>query len=191
MRWVHPAGPKRDLQLMTVSSDGTARQWLLKLGFKPHVLIELKRAPNRAQLGSGETQGSSREASGMCLDAPWDDPTQYYVGTEEGLIHKCSVSYNEQTLESYVAHTGPVYRVACSPFLPSLILSCSSDWTCLLWHHKVRTGPSLSLLCDVLIWTIVINHPSCPLPLSLSLSPPLAADVAADLALPVRARLGA
>ena len=29
----------------------------------------------------------------------------YLAGTEEGHIHKCSCSYNEQYLESYFGHT--------------------------------------------------------------------------------------
>jgi hypothetical protein len=43
-------------------------------------------------------EGISRDASGLCFDFPINDGTQYFTGTEEGLIHKCSVSYNEQTL---------------------------------------------------------------------------------------------
>ena len=46
----------------------------------------------------------------------------YLVSTEEGHIHKCSVSYNEQFLESYNAHSVShlthawftIWSVACS-----------------------------------------------------------------------------
>lgn len=38
-----------------------------------------------------------------------NQPTQfifrYLCGTEEGLIHRCSVSYNEQYLDTYSGHT--------------------------------------------------------------------------------------
>jgi WD40 repeat protein len=71
-------------------------------------------------------EGISRDASGLCFDFPINDGTQYFTGTEEGLIHKCSVSYNEQTLEEYFGHSGPVYKVRCSPFLPDAFLSCSA-----------------------------------------------------------------
>ena len=57
------------------------------------------------------------------------------VGTEDGQIHKCSCSYNEQYLNTYSAHTGPVNRVKWSPFVPNLFLSCSADWTVRLWHQ--------------------------------------------------------
>ena len=36
--------------------------------------------------------------------------SRYLVCTEEGLIHKCSCSYNEQFLETYKGHT------VCHPF---------------------------------------------------------------------------
>lgn len=72
-----------------------------------------------------------------------NDGTQYYAGTEDGIVHKCSVSYNEQTLESYFGHTGPVYRLRCSPFLSGAFLSCSADWTCALWNANLGTQPIL------------------------------------------------
>ena len=35
-------------------------------------------------------------ASGMCADFNPKDSSFYIVGTEEGSVHRCSVSYNEQ-----------------------------------------------------------------------------------------------
>jgi WD40 repeat protein len=59
----------------------------------------------------------------------------YLVGTEDGQIHKCSCSYNEQYLNTYASHTGPVNRVKWSPFVSSVFMSCSTDWTARLWHQ--------------------------------------------------------
>lgn len=42
------------------------------------------------------------------------DSKIYLAGTEEGYIHKCSYSYNEQFLETYKAHT--VCRNVCLIF---------------------------------------------------------------------------
>jgi WD40 repeat protein len=99
-------------------------------------LMELPQISNKAHFNGGAVEGLSREASGLCFDFPIHDGTQYYAGTEDGLLHLCSVSYNEQTLENYYGHTAAVYRVKCSPFLPHVFLSCSADWTCLLWNGK-------------------------------------------------------
>lgn len=70
----------------------------------------------------------SRQASGLSFDFPPGDGATYFAGTEDGLIHKCSVSYNEQYLETYHGHTGPVYRIRCSPFCDRLFLSARCAW---------------------------------------------------------------
>lgn len=59
----------------------------------------------------------------------------YIVGTEEGPIYKCDRSYSEQYMMIYTGHNGPVYQVRWSPFMPSLFLSCSADWTTRLWSE--------------------------------------------------------
>ncbi len=83
---------------------------------------------------------------------------RYLACTEEGYIHKCSCSYNEQFLETYTGHNarlmavkmynmvltsiyiqGPVYRVTWSPFVPTLFLSCSADWSVKLWSQDSTT----------------------------------------------------
>jgi WD40 repeat protein len=134
---------KRSQQLTSISTDGSVKQWSMKKGLVPHELMQLKRMTNRAQLQGTTMEGLSREASGMCFDFPINDGTQYFAGTEDGLIHKCSVSYNEQTLENFYGHTGPVYKVRCSPFLPDAFLSCSADWSAMLWSQKVTSKPVL------------------------------------------------
>ena len=58
------------------------------------------------------------------------------AGTEDGNIHRCSVSYSEQYLDNYFGHTGPVYQIAWSPFVPELFLSASADWTMRLWKEE-------------------------------------------------------
>ena len=70
-------------------------------------------------------------------------PCSYLVGTEEGQIHRCSCSYNEQYLDSYHGHTGPVNRISWSPFCSEVFLSCSGDWTMRLWHQD-KTAPVLN-----------------------------------------------
>lgn len=39
------------------------------------------------------------------------DENIYFIGTEEGSIHRCSKSYKEQYLDSFYGHTGAVYKV--------------------------------------------------------------------------------
>eukprot|EP01006_Ploeotia_vitrea_P013521 TRINITY_DN35324_c0_g1_i1.p1 TRINITY_DN35324_c0_g1~~TRINITY_DN35324_c0_g1_i1.p1 ORF type:complete len:549 (+),score=247.76 TRINITY_DN35324_c0_g1_i1:95-1648(+) len=144
VKWVRKGVSEGDQRLVSISSDSTVCQWSMKKGLVPHEIMQLKRIPNRANapFEPKHAETISRQASGLCFDFPSNDESQYYTGTEDGIVHKCSVSYNEQTLENYFGHTGPVYQVRCSPFLPDAFLTCSADWTSCLWTQKI-TKPML------------------------------------------------
>jgi WD40 repeat protein len=132
----------------STSSDGRVLQWTMKKGLEQTMLMQLKRVPN-PNLGSNSVYGHKegivfRQASGFCIDFPANDPANYLVGTEGGLIHRCSTSYNEQYLDTYTSgtqgHSAPVYKVRCNPFWPAAFLTCSADWTMKLWSTKPVPG---------------------------------------------------
>ena len=77
----------------------------------------------------------------------------YLAGTEEGHIHRCSCSYNEQYLDSYFGHQGPVYSIKWSPFSTEIFLSCSGDWSIRLWHQD-RLKPILNFFSSTVSSTI-------------------------------------
>lgn len=83
---------------------------------------------------------------------------RYLCGTEEGYIHRCSTSYNEQYLDTYNGHTGPIYKISWSPFLKNCFLSASADWTVRLWKAD-RMVPCLtfnsSTVCLVLFKDLI------------------------------------
>ena len=60
---------------------------------------------------------------------------RYLIGTEDGIVHKCSCSYNEQTMHDYSGHEGPVYAIRWSPFVPGVFVTCSADWTLRIWRE--------------------------------------------------------
>ena len=141
VRWVVREG--RGEVLMSISSDGQILQWSMKKGLIPKPIMSLRR-------GQESKEGLSREGSGLCFDFPLPPPSHlslssssttssstnshYYAGTEDGIIHRCSVSYNEQQLDNYTHHTGGVYAIRCSPFLNAIFLSASHDQTTAVWH---------------------------------------------------------
>ncbi|KAH7446711.1 hypothetical protein KP509_01G070000 [Ceratopteris richardii] len=125
--------------LVSISTDGNVTQWFLKKELEYVNLMTLKRVASNSR-GAPLQPFISRRAAGMCFDFSPRDSSIYLVGTEEGRIHKCSRSYNEQYLQTYVGHTGPVFQVRWSPFIPSLFLSCSSDWTVCLWQEDKETA---------------------------------------------------
>lgn len=128
VKWL-AKGHDRTESLISISTDGNVLQWSLKKGLLVSLLMQLKRG------GAGEGW-ISRQASGLCIDFAPEEHGTYITGTEEGDIHRCSISYNEQYLDTYEPHSGPVYRLRFSPWWGDLFLSCSADWTMSLFHMR-------------------------------------------------------
>ena len=129
--------------LVSISTDGSVTQWSITKSLTYQTLMVLKRgADPRARKGKAVDDGGimSRQASGFCFDFPklvqGGDGGMYIAGTEDGAVHKCSCTYNEQYVQSYYGHTGPVYCVRFSPFLDDAFLSCSADWSVKLWSQN-------------------------------------------------------
>lgn len=144
-KWVDRGPEKQPPELLvSVSSDGNVYQWSMKKGLEQTQLMQLKRVQNPL-LGSNSVYGHKegivfRKSSGFCVDFPRGDPSTYLVGTEDGLVHRCSTSYNEQYLSTYMGHSGPVYKVRCNPFVSHAFLTCSADWSMKLWTTKAISG---------------------------------------------------
>lgn len=124
--------------LVSICADGRIVQWSIRKGFECSDLMKLKRTVPKNQQKKKEKAEAfiSRQAPGLCFDFHSKDTNIYLAGTEEGAIHKCSCSYNEQYLDTYIGHTGPIYKLRWSPFSPDVFLSSSSDWTIRLWSQS-------------------------------------------------------
>ncbi|XP_063057893.1 dynein axonemal intermediate chain 4 isoform X2 [Engraulis encrasicolus] len=153
VRWVDQekgvSGEEKGESLISVSADGRVIKWILRKGLDCIDLMKLKRVRNEKpgkQAEGKERKGEafiSRHAPGTCFDFHPQDSNIYLAGTEEGHIHKCSCSYNEQFLSTYYGHRGPIYQIAWSPFCNNVFLSCSSDWSVQLWQQDIST-PALA-----------------------------------------------
>ncbi|XP_074640566.1 dynein axonemal intermediate chain 4-like [Tubulanus polymorphus] len=151
LKWIEKergSGEERAEVLVSVSTDGRVTQWSIRKGFECYDLMKLKRVTPKEGQGSQKKDRKgdsliSRYSGGYCFDFSKRDPNIYLTGTEEGQIHRCSCSYNEQYLESYFGHTGPVYAIQWSPLVNDAFLSCSADWSIRLWKQD-RTKPILS-----------------------------------------------
>ncbi|XP_031569153.1 WD repeat-containing protein 78-like isoform X2 [Actinia tenebrosa] len=148
LQWVdrdHGTGEEIDEILVSISADGRVTKWSIRKGFECADLIKLKRINVTKQTtkggGAGGTTGRksdaliSRFSAGFCFDFNPKDSNIYLAGTEEGHVHKCSCSYNEQFLESFLGHTGPIYKVRWSPLCDDAFITCSADWSIRLWHQ--------------------------------------------------------
>ncbi|XP_071346282.1 dynein axonemal intermediate chain 4-like isoform X2 [Trachinotus anak] len=143
--------------LVSVSADGRISKWFVfNKGLDCTDLMKLKRIHNPKRNNKGQRTESVLSAltPGLCVDFHPTDSSLYLVGTEEGLIHKCSCSNSQQFLETYRKHFGPVNCVAWCPLSPDVFLSCSSDWTIQLWKQD-HPNPVLGFtstqraVCDV------------------------------------------
>ncbi|CAH8658619.1 unnamed protein product [Schistosoma rodhaini] len=124
--------------LVSVSNDGRVTQWFIRKGFESADLMVLKQTYSSVLTPMNTSQRNealiSRTAFATSMAFNKRDLSIYVVGTENGPIYKCSYSYNEQYLDTYIAHTASVYQIEWSPFVPEIFLSCSADMTIRLWH---------------------------------------------------------
>uniref|UniRef100_A0A8B9N6N1 Dynein axonemal intermediate chain 4 n=1 Tax=Accipiter nisus TaxID=211598 RepID=A0A8B9N6N1_9AVES len=148
MRWVEQdrgaTGDGKKERLICISADGRITEWFIQKRLDCIDLMKIKRTESDKRKLPGEKERKrealiSQQAAGMCFDFHPKDTNFYLAGTEEGHIHKCSCSCNEQFLETYRGHKGPVYKVAWNPFSSDMFLSCSADWSIILWHQDSQT----------------------------------------------------
>eukprot|EP00117_Sycon_ciliatum_P012213 scpid29622/ scgid3530/ WD repeat-containing protein 78 len=163
--------------LVSVSSDGQVSRWAMMKSFERSDLISLKKTSKKLPKGPHQTLHTTiahaskrsekagllhKNAIGLCFDFERaKDPNIYIVGTGDGYLHKCSCSYNEQYLETYVGHTGPVYRVVWSPHNENVFLTCSGDWSVRLWDSE-SCQPFESLFSSMKAVLDVAWHPIRP-----------------------------
>ncbi|NWI00409.1 WDR78 protein, partial [Tichodroma muraria] len=148
LRWVEQdrgatAGDKKE-RLMCISGDGRMTQWFIQQRLDCSDVMKIKRIESGKKKLPGERERKSeapisQQAAGMCFDFHPEDTDIFLAGTEEGHIHCCTCSGKEQILGTYRGHKGPVYKVTWNPSSPDTFLSCSADWSILLWRRDSHT----------------------------------------------------
>jgi len=122
--------------LVSISSDGRVVEWSMKKGLEYQDLMNMKRQGNPANKEDNIEGINFRNTAGFSFDFLKGESSVYLASTEDGTVHRCSKSYNEQYLENYFGHKGPVYKVRANPYCPELFLTCSADWSCRLWNWR-------------------------------------------------------
>lgn len=89
----------------------------------------------------------------------------YFVGTDEGCIHKCSTHYLNQHMEVFRAHAGPVYNMQFSPFMETLLVSCGADNAIRLWIEGMD-GVILTMVCPAAVYDVAF----CPVSSTILIS---------------------
>uniref|UniRef100_A0A7S3GGM1 Uncharacterized protein n=1 Tax=Palpitomonas bilix TaxID=652834 RepID=A0A7S3GGM1_9EUKA len=145
----------KSLNFISVSTDGRVVLWeMSKNELTYQDIMELKLVGISSGIGSGSGGGEDGVdpdeetslcglAGGCCFDFHKTSDHLFLVGTEEGMIHKCSKAYNSQYLETYEGHHMAVYGVRFNHHHNRTFLSASADWTVKLWDHQQK-NPLLS-----------------------------------------------
>lgn len=158
VKWVEKQS--KDECLVSVSGDGRVIEWSLKKGLEFNELMQLKRQANPTQketnvMPAGIDQEKKTgmtfiNTGGLSIDFPKNESANYFAATEDGTVNRCSVSYSERSLDTYSGHSGPVYKVRCTPFWRNdcqIFVTCSYDWTVRVWNHKEPIGKQEKLVC--------------------------------------------
>lgn len=158
LTWVEK--PSKGECIVSISGDGRVIEWNLKKGLEFNELMQLKRQANTTQKETNVPPAKIDQerkpgttffmTGGLSIDFPKNDSATYFAATEDCTVNRCSVSYSERSLDIYTGHTGPVYKVRCSPFWSSdcqIFLTCSYDWTVRVWNHKEQIGKQEKLCC--------------------------------------------
>lgn len=65
------------------------------------------------------------------------DASIYFIGTNEGSLHKCSIYYPHQHMRVLQTHKYGVSCMEFSPWSPKIFLTCGTDWTIRIWIDDI------------------------------------------------------
>ncbi|XP_057656296.1 dynein intermediate chain 2, ciliary [Diorhabda carinulata] len=134
VKWA-PDLPDGELNFFSVAADGKINNWVLmqnELSVTTITTLFLDQAPVPGPDGTM----LKVKACASCVKIHPNKPQIYLVGTEEGLIFKCSVAYSSMYLLTYKAHQLPVYRIDFNRYNTDIFISCSSDWRVKIWEDN-------------------------------------------------------
>ena len=68
-----------------------------------------------------------------CIAFKPDDEGIFLIGTDQGLVYKCTTEYNSKFLHTYRAHDTPVYNIVWNTFVSSIFMTCAAEWHLKIW----------------------------------------------------------
>ncbi|CAH1116670.1 unnamed protein product [Phaedon cochleariae] len=134
VKWA-PDLPDGELNFFSVAADGRINNWvLMQNNLAVTTIITLFMAKDAVSGPDGTLLKVKGCAS--CVKFHPKKPLVYLVGTEEGLIYKCSTAYSSMYLMTYAAHQMPVYRIDFNKYNTDIFVSCSADWRIKIWEDN-------------------------------------------------------
>ena len=62
----------------------------------------------------------------------------FLIGTDEGMIYKCTTEYYSIFLETYEGHDTPINNITWNTYITSIFASCGSEWLVKIWDENSR-----------------------------------------------------
>ncbi|CAB3228922.1 unnamed protein product [Arctia plantaginis] len=132
IRW----GPRLidgEASFFSISGDGRVVQWAVMPGeLQATTIITL--SSNAPPIAGPDGTMLTVNSCGSCICFHPENPELFLVGTEDGMIHTCSLKYNRNYVRSVQGHHMPVYRIHYNYFNNSIYASCSGDWRVKIWE---------------------------------------------------------
>ena len=124
------------LNFYSVSGDGRVTNWtIVKTALWYTDTLNITFSKTLHNFSEEDTKTNLRDG-GRCVAFNPNDDTMFLVGTDEGLIYKCTTEYSSRFLETYPAHNTPIYNIAWNPYVPSIFLTCAAEWMIKIWDHN-------------------------------------------------------
>lgn len=124
-------------QLLTVSQDGRVMKYsfitgLYLLGYQQLQLNRVDGVVEGLQVvKKKDFIEANRHPNAMFLQMHPTKTDDYFVGTDEGCLHRSSINFPTQ--HKMQAHDGRVHCLEFSPWSPKIFLTCGSDWCIRIW----------------------------------------------------------
>ncbi|XP_075981347.1 dynein intermediate chain 2, ciliary isoform X2 [Anticarsia gemmatalis] len=117
----------------SISGDGRVVQWAVMPGeLQATTIITL--TSNVPPIPGPDGTMVTVNSCGSCMCFHPEQKEIFMVGTEDGMIHTCSLKYNRNYVRSVQGHHMPVYRINYNYFNNSIYASCSGDWRVKIWE---------------------------------------------------------
>lgn len=132
-----PDMPDGEINFYTISGDGRVSNMVLmqsKLSITTIITLYLE----ETFMGGPDGNDIRLKAAGTCMIFHPKQPEIFLVGTEDGLIFKCSTEFSSRYLMTYNAHYLPVYQLDFNKYNSNIFVSSGGDWRIKIWEDMRR-----------------------------------------------------
>ncbi|XP_059060753.1 dynein intermediate chain 2, ciliary [Achroia grisella] len=122
-----------EASFFSISGDGRVVQWAVMPGeLQATTIITL--SSNVPPIPGPDGTMITVNSCGSCICFHPEKPDIFLVGTEDGMVHTCSLKYNRNYVRSVQGHHMPVYRIHYNYYNNGIYASCSGDWRVKIWE---------------------------------------------------------